>query len=68
MAFLAMPVKRIRIDKESGKKRPIGIPVLEDRIVQRAVATILDAVYAADFHDFPTDFGKGKISIKRCAK
>ena len=35
--YVATPVKRIWIDKEGGKKRPIGIPALEDKIVQRAV-------------------------------
>ena len=44
--YVATVVKRIWIDKEGGKKRPIGIPALEDKIVQRAVSTIMGDVRA----------------------
>ena len=57
--YVATPVKRIWIDKENGKKRPIGIPALEDKIVQKAVATILDAIYEVDFYDFSYAFRRG---------
>ena len=40
--YVATPVRRIWIDKEGGKRRPIGIPSLEDKFVQRAVYTILN--------------------------
>jgi len=43
--YVASPVKRIWVDKEDGKKCPIGIPALEDKIVQKAMATILGVVY-----------------------
>ncbi len=49
--YAALPVKRIWIDKEDGKKRPIGITALEDKIVQKAVTTILSEVYEPLFHD-----------------
>jgi retron-type reverse transcriptase len=52
----ATPVKRVWVDKEDGKKRPIGITALEDKIVQKAVATILGAVYEPIFHDFSHGF------------
>ena len=42
--YVAAPVKRVWIDKEGGKKRPIGILALEDKIVQKAVATILGVI------------------------
>jgi hypothetical protein len=42
--YRALPVKRVWKDKEDGRKRPIGIPSLEDKIVQRAVATLLETV------------------------
>lgn len=57
--YVAQPVKRIWIDKEGGKKRPIGITVLEDKIVQKAVYSILEAIYDVDFHDFSHGFRKG---------
>jgi len=54
--YVAAPVKRIWIDKEDGKKRPIGITALEDKIVQKAVAIILGVVYEPIFHDFSHGF------------
>lgn len=57
--YVAQPVKRIWIDKEGGKKRPIGISALEDKIVQKAVAKILDVVYGWNFHGFSHGFREG---------
>ena len=45
--------------KEDGKKRPISKPCFEDKIVQRAVVMILEAIYNRDFHDFSHGFRKG---------
>jgi len=58
--YVATPVRRIWIDKDNGNKRPIGIPALEDKIVQRAVYTILDAIYDVDFYDFSHGFRRGR--------
>jgi len=58
--YVATPVKRIWLEKENGEKRPIGIPVLEDKIVQKAVETILYVVYDVDFYDFSYGFRKGR--------
>lgn len=57
--YKAPPVKRVWLDKEDGKKRPIGLPAFEDKIVQRAVAMLLGAVYEKDFHDFSHGFRAG---------
>ncbi|MCP4309677.1 MAG: group II intron reverse transcriptase/maturase, partial [Bacteroidetes bacterium] len=57
--YVAQPVKRIWIDKEGGKKRPIGISALEDKIVQKAVAKILDVIYDRNFHGFSHGFREG---------
>jgi group II intron reverse transcriptase/maturase len=50
--YRAIPVKRVWIDKEDGKKRPIGMTSLEDKIVERAVVLILEQIYEQDFYEF----------------
>jgi len=49
--YRATPVERVWLDKEDGSQRPIGKPVFEDKIVQRAVAMLLEAIYEQDFLD-----------------
>lgn len=56
--YRAQPVKRAWIDKDDGNKRPLGIPALEDKIVQRAVVMILEAIYEQDFYNFSYGFRK----------
>jgi retron-type reverse transcriptase len=50
--YRALPSKRARIPKPDGSQRLLGIASLEDKIVQRAVSTILSAIYEADFRNF----------------
>jgi retron-type reverse transcriptase len=57
--YKAPPVERAWLDKEDGRKRPIGIPTFEDKVVQRAVAMLLGAVYEQDFYDFSHGFRPG---------
>ena len=59
-AYRAKPVKRAYVPKEDGRKRPIGVLVLEDKIVQRATTEVLNAVYEVDFLGFSYGFRRGR--------
>jgi hypothetical protein len=71
----AAPVERVWIEKDAGGQRPLGTPAFEDKMVQRAVAMLLEAIYAQDVSDCSYGFRPGRSAhdalhelLERCMR
>ena len=66
--YQAPPVKRAYAPKGNGEQRPIGLPTIENKVLERAVAMILELIYEEEFYDFSHGFRPGRNARQALAE
>lgn len=67
-SYFAPPVKRVHIPKDGKETRGIGMPTIEDKVVQRAIAMLLEPLFEQDFKDFSYGFRPGRSAHQALAR